>query len=65
MAEQDKRRANLLQGIYGLVIGIGCLAVIPLGLPLSAIAIVPATLALGFGASHLREAWLHDQRLPH
>ncbi len=63
MAEHDKRRGNLLQGIYGLVIGFVCLAVIPLGLPLSAIALVPATLALGFGASHIREALLDDATL--
>jgi len=63
MSEHSKRRGNLAQGIYGLVIGFACLAVMPLGLPLSIIALVPAALALGFGASHIREALQADETL--
>ncbi len=61
MSDDKKRRGVLAQGIYGLVIGVACALAIPLGLPLSVIALVPAALALGFGAAHVRDAILWDR----
>lgn len=61
MSDHKTRRGALIQGIYGLFIGFLCVAAIPLGLPLSWIAMVPATLALGFGFSHIRDAIIWDQ----
>lgn len=61
VADNKTRRSALAQGIYGIVIGLICLVFIPLGLPLSVIAMVPATLALGFGAALIRDAILWDE----
>jgi hydrogenase/urease accessory protein HupE len=48
----------MAQGIYGVVIGLICLVAIPYDLPLTAVALVPAILALGFGGMHIRDAIL-------
>lgn len=52
----------MAQGIYGLVIGGVCLVAVPFDLPLTAIALVPAILALGFGGMHVRDALRARQR---
>ncbi|NIR83864.1 MAG: hypothetical protein GWN53_09035 [Gammaproteobacteria bacterium] len=53
-----KLRGLVVQGVYGLVLGLVFAAFIPFDLPLSSMALVPAILALGFGGAHLREAFL-------
>ena len=60
--DKRKLRGLFVQGVYGLVLGMVFAAFIPFDLPLSSMAIVPAILALGFGAAHLREALL--ERFP-
>ena len=57
-SSNNKTRSLMAQGIYGTVIGLVCLAAIPYDLPLTAIALVPAILALGFGGMHIRDAIL-------
>jgi len=58
-SDSDKKTRSLMaQGIYGTVIGVVCLLAIPYDLPLTAIALVPALLALGFGGMHIRDAIL-------
>jgi len=61
--DDRKLRGLFVQGVYGLVLGAVFAACIPFDLPLSSMALVPAILALGFGAVHLREAVL--QKYPH
>ena len=56
--DDGRLRGLLVQGIYGLVLGMVFAAFIPFDLPLSSMALVPAILALRFGAAHLREALL-------
>lgn len=53
-----KLRGLVIQGVYGLLLGLVFAAFIPFDLPLSSIAMVPAILALGFGGAHLREAFV-------
>ena len=52
-----KLRGLVIQGVYGLLLGLVFAAFIPFDLPLSSIALVPAILALGFGGAHLRDAF--------
>jgi hypothetical protein len=52
----ERLRGLVIQGVYGLVLGLVFAAFIPFDLPLSSAAMVPAILALGFGAAHLRDA---------
>lgn len=54
--DDSKLRGLVIQGVYGLVLGLVFAALIPFDLPLSSIALVPAILALGFGGAHLRAA---------
>jgi hypothetical protein len=58
LTAQKKPGSLMAQGIYGMVIGIVCLAAIPYDLPLTAVALVPAIMALGFGGIHIRDAIL-------
>ena len=60
--DKARLRGLLVQGVYGLLLGMVFAAFIPFDLPLSSMALVPAILALGFGAAHLREAFL--ERFP-
>jgi hypothetical protein len=66
--DTSKLRGLVVQGVYGMVLGLVFAAFIPFDLPLSSMALVPAILALGFGGAHLREAFLlrtEELRQPH